>query len=108
PNNQRRLLIKRIIGIEGDMVKTLPPYPEPVVHVPKGHVWVEGDEPHHSDDSNRFGPVPLGLAESRLMLLVWPPHRIGPLPKPSSHLFERVIPANVGIRGVMESGIVNP
>ena len=28
-----------------------------LVRVPLGHCWVEGDEPFHSEDSNRFGPV---------------------------------------------------
>ena len=28
-----------------------------VVEVPKGHIWVEGDEGFHSGDSNDFGPV---------------------------------------------------
>ena len=56
-------------------VKTLPPYPDAEVRVPPGHAWVEGthaksklsflsshvypqgDEYFHSDDSNTFGPV---------------------------------------------------
>lgn len=28
--------------MEGDIVKTLPPYPLPEVRIPEGHVWVEG------------------------------------------------------------------
>lgn len=67
------MLVKRIVGVEGDLVMTLPPYPDPVVRVPPGHLWVEGsfrssqsaspltvslgDEPFHSDDSNILGPV---------------------------------------------------
>lgn len=27
------------------------------IEVPKGHIWVEGDEGFHSGDSNDFGPV---------------------------------------------------
>lgn len=35
-------LIKRVVAVEGDTVRTLPPYPVKEVVVPKGHVWVEG------------------------------------------------------------------
>lgn len=42
PQDTKRMLVKRIIGIEGDFVMTLPPYPDPVVRVPPGHLWIEG------------------------------------------------------------------
>ncbi|KAF8528777.1 peptidase S24/S26A/S26B/S26C, partial [Hysterangium stoloniferum] len=77
PVNPDSTLIKRIIALEGDEVETLPPYPENVVTVPEGHIWVEGDERFHSEDSNHFGPVPLGLVDSKLMFLVWPLDRFG-------------------------------
>ncbi|KDQ64885.1 hypothetical protein JAAARDRAFT_116588 [Jaapia argillacea MUCL 33604] len=77
------LLIKRIIALGGDKVKTLPPYPDTEITVPEGHAWVEGDEPFRSDDSNKFGPVPLALLDSRLLLIVWPFARIGFVPHPS-------------------------
>jgi inner membrane protease subunit 2 len=44
PEDTQIVLIKRIIAIEGDLVKTLPPYPDPEIQVPKGHIWVEGLE----------------------------------------------------------------
>lgn len=42
PEDPRRILVKRILAVEGDTVKTLPPYPEKEVDIPQGHVWVEG------------------------------------------------------------------
>ena len=33
------------------------------LQVPRGHVWVEGDNPERSVDSNTFGAVPAGLIE---------------------------------------------
>ncbi|KAF8975561.1 hypothetical protein BDQ17DRAFT_1167643, partial [Cyathus striatus] len=33
---------KKDLAVEGDIVKTLPPYPDVEVKVPLGHVWVEG------------------------------------------------------------------
>ena len=32
--------------------------------VPKGHVWLEGDNSNHSLDSRNFGPIPIGLVSS--------------------------------------------
>jgi len=36
------MLVKRILALEGDVVKTLPPYLDQEIVVPEGHVWVEG------------------------------------------------------------------
>jgi len=86
PENPHRTLVKRIIGLEGDLVTTLPPYLDPVVRVPQGHAWIEGDEPFHSDDSNRFGPVPLALIHSKLVFIAWPPSRFGFIAAPTAPL----------------------
>ncbi|KAI0722861.1 LexA/Signal peptidase [Earliella scabrosa] len=77
-----KLVVKRIIALEGDVVRTLPPYPDAEVRIPPGHAWVEGDEPFRTEDSNRFGPVPLGLVESKLAWIIWPWGRLGPLGQP--------------------------
>ncbi|KAI0758305.1 peptidase S24/S26A/S26B/S26C [Irpex lacteus] len=77
-----KLIVKRLIALPGDVVSTLPPYPDAEVRLPEGHVWVEGDEPFHSEDSNTFGPVPLGLIDSRLDTILWPPNRYGPIVNP--------------------------
>ncbi|TEB30173.1 LexA/Signal peptidase [Coprinellus micaceus] len=82
PMNPKHKLIKRIVAEEGDTIRTLPPYPRKEVVVPKGHVWVEGDEPFNSDDSNIFGPISRGLIESKLVCVIWPPERFGTLTKP--------------------------
>ncbi|KAJ7179882.1 signal peptidase [Mycena crocata] len=87
-------LVKRITAIEGDVVRTLPPYPESEVRVPKGHVWIEGDA-FHSQDSNFFGPVPLGLVDSRLVYLIWPIWRVGSSTVPTTSIpHRRVTPGN--------------
>ncbi|KAF8341301.1 uncharacterized protein EI90DRAFT_2905541 [Cantharellus anzutake] len=77
-NNE--LIVKRIIALEGDVVQTLPPYPDTLVRIPKGHAWVEGDEPFHSRDSNKFGPVSLSLIDSKVQFIIFPLTRLGPLP----------------------------
>ncbi|KAF6762733.1 peptidase S24/S26A/S26B/S26C [Ephemerocybe angulata] len=82
PLDPKYKLIKRIVAEEGDTVKTLPPYPLKEVKIPQGYVWVEGDDPFNSDDSNMFGPVPRALIESKLVFLIWPPSRVGKLEEP--------------------------
>ncbi|KAG8915293.1 hypothetical protein FRC01_003717, partial [Tulasnella sp. 417] len=82
PDDPSKRIIKRIVATEYDVVKTLPPHPDPVVQVPQGHVWVEGDEPFHSKDSNYFGPASLGLVEGKIKGIVWPPSRMGPVASP--------------------------
>jgi len=83
PTNPKQLLVKRIIALAGDTVKTLPPYPDAEVTIPPGHVWVEGDESYRTEDSNRFGPVPFGLLDSKLTYIIWPLDRSGPLKPPA-------------------------
>ncbi|KAG1874558.1 peptidase S24/S26A/S26B/S26C [Suillus subalutaceus] len=89
PLDSRKMIVKRIVAGAGDVVKTLPPYPDAEVFVPEGHVWVEGDEPFRTLDSNKFGPVPLALLDSKLMYIVWPLDRIGPLRPPISPISKR-------------------
>lgn len=43
-----------------------------VVVVPRGHVWVEGDNAANSLDSRQYGPIPIGLVRSRAVGRVWP------------------------------------
>ncbi|XP_043280603.1 mitochondrial inner membrane protease subunit 2 [Venturia canescens] len=74
PKFPSQKLIKRIIGLSGDIVATIG-YKSPVVEVPEGHCWVEGDHTGHSMDSNCFGPVSLGLVTAKATCIVWPPSR---------------------------------
>eukprot|EP00058_Branchiostoma_floridae_P016343 XP_002601831.1 hypothetical protein BRAFLDRAFT_75951 [Branchiostoma floridae] len=74
PRDPEQRIIKRVIGLEGDTVKTRT-YKNRYVRVPSGHCWVEGDNFGHSLDSNFFGPVSVGLVHARASHILWPPQR---------------------------------
>ncbi|XP_075065131.1 mitochondrial inner membrane protease subunit 2 isoform X4 [Mixophyes fleayi] len=74
PKNPEQKIIKRVIGLEGDIVKTIG-YKKQYVKIPSGHMWVEGDHRGRSFDSNAFGPVSLGLLHAHATHILWPPNR---------------------------------
>jgi signal peptidase I len=71
-------VVKRVVALEGDFVE-LPVYhvvltdaldgddggTVQMLRVPKGHVWLEGDNRPWSRDSRHYGPVPRALVEGR-------------------------------------------
>lgn len=74
PNDSRVNFIKRIVGLEGDVLTT-PRYKHSYALVPRGHCWVEGDNSKSSLDSNKFGPISLGLIKGKATHIIWPPKR---------------------------------
>jgi len=81
-SNPHQYVCKRILGLEGDRIDDTEEYPSLSSHtnkhyVPRGHVWLEGDNRDNSTDSRSYGPVPYGLLRSRAVLKIWPPSDIG-------------------------------
>ena len=56
PTHLGDVLVKRVVGVEGEVVETKGHQSRHVV-VPRGHCWVEGDNQKSSRDSNLFGAV---------------------------------------------------
>ncbi|KAI5605218.1 hypothetical protein POPTR_001G380400v4 [Populus trichocarpa] len=81
PLDPTKMVTKRIVGMEGDQINFLP---DPsitdicrTIMVPKGHIWIQGDNMYASCDSRHYGPVPYGLVQGKLFFRVWPPSSFG-------------------------------
>ena len=99
PENDARLLIKRVVATEGQVVNFangklvvdgveqnfdytngLSSYPLPnsisikkyPYTVPEGHVFVMGDNRENSQDSRYFGSIEVSTVQSRAFLVYWP------------------------------------
>lgn len=82
PLDPERVMIKRVIGVEGQVIHPRPTanYPHREVRIPPNHLWIEGDN-IHSIDSNTFGPISIGLITGKAVKILLPFDRIGPIPK---------------------------
>lgn len=70
PSNPSQNICKRVTGLPGDMMRGQ--YSLRRQLVPRGHVWLEGDNSSNSSDSRVYGPVPQGLIKSRVLMRIWP------------------------------------
>ncbi|XP_050428811.1 mitochondrial inner membrane protease subunit 1 [Adelges cooleyi] len=66
--NENKLVVKRIQAMDGQTVRRGMRYRT----VPKGSVWLEGDNKNNSLDSWHYGPVPKGLICGRVLCRIWP------------------------------------
>jgi len=78
PQDPKRQIVKRLIGLPGDWIKSRS---GDLKNVPKGKCWIEGDNHVASLDSERYGPVPISMVRARVTHLLWPPSRWGRVPE---------------------------
>uniref|UniRef100_A0A023GMJ3 Mitochondrial inner membrane protease subunit n=1 Tax=Amblyomma triste TaxID=251400 RepID=A0A023GMJ3_AMBTT len=71
PINPKQYICKRVVAVHGDQLIS----GSLVLKIPKGHVWLEGDNKDNSVDSRSYGPVPLGLIRGRALCRIYPYHR---------------------------------
>lgn len=71
--------IKRVTGTDNQVVISNS-YKNRTVFVPRGYIWVEGDNRIMSSDSNRYGPIPASLVYGKAVAIIWPPSRWQRLP----------------------------
>jgi signal peptidase I len=93
--DERRILLKRVIGVGGDVVSIErgvvsidgAPDSEPYdplrdsadlrpVRVPAGSLFVLGDNRGDSDDSRQFGPISVERVVGRAAFVAWPAQRV--------------------------------
>lgn len=76
PRRSERSLIKRVVGLPGDVIHPRRKRrPLPYV-VPEGHIWIEGDNVDASYDSNDFGAISLNLVKAKALAVVFPRFQI--------------------------------
>ena len=82
PEEEVEYIVSRVKALEGQFVEHDVKNPgeflakysyEGKYSVPTGYCWLEGDNPGNSTDSRKFGPVPLGLIQGRVLCKLFPP-----------------------------------
>jgi len=76
PLDPRAQICKRVLGLPGDVICVDPtgeyaPSTEHVV-IPKGYIWIVGDNASMSRDSRVYGPVPSALVRGRVIARISP------------------------------------
>ena len=93
PSDPSYTVCKRVLGVEGDVVKAdSSSYQVAATTIPKGYVWLQGDNAQNSTDSRTYGPVPYALVQGKVVCRIFPFSQIG--------LVERKIVPNCGATNI--------
>ena len=79
--NQHKIgstIIKRVLFTEGETAEffSVAQGKTVQVNVPKGHIWLEGDNKENSKDSRDVGPISLALVEGIVRYRVYPLNKL--------------------------------
>jgi signal peptidase I len=77
PTDRGILVCKRVALLEHEYDNISSNILRPSTRIAAGHCFLLGDNLYSSSDSRAYGPVPMGLIYSRVLLRIWPPNRIG-------------------------------
>ena len=80
PERPQDHICKRVKGLAGDTVSDHRSDSCLYQYIPRGHVWLEGDNKEFSKDSRDYGPVPCGLILGRLFFRIYPLKHCGWFP----------------------------
>jgi len=86
PQDPHEFLVKRVVKLEGENIHRN--FVSGKSWVPRGHVWLEGDNKEMSLDSRDYGPIPKGLITGKVFLTFWPLSQAGFISKPPPTLIE--------------------
>lgn len=90
PVDPSRIICKRVIGLPGDVVCVDPTglkaHSTEHVLVPKGHIWVAGDNAAWSKDSRDYGPVSMALVRGRIAARIYPLNRFTVFSKNATYI----------------------
>ena len=56
----------------GKQADNTPEEEKQLISVPKGHIWLEGDNPLYSIDSRHYGPIPVTSVRGRVIVRLFP------------------------------------
>eukprot|EP01023_Acetabularia_acetabulum_P051932 TRINITY_DN5750_c1_g1_i1.p1 TRINITY_DN5750_c1_g1~~TRINITY_DN5750_c1_g1_i1.p1 ORF type:complete len:282 (+),score=27.12 TRINITY_DN5750_c1_g1_i1:131-976(+) len=90
PDNPRKLICKRVLGLGGDVINVPPAHflgEYQRVRIPPGRMWLQGDNFTNSTDSREYGPVPQALVCGKVIYKLWPLGAIGPV---TSHVPDHI------------------
>jgi len=77
PSNFHKTVCKRITAMEGDRILIVRDGGPSYERVPRGYVWIEGDNKIQSFDSREYGPIPIQLIQGKAMIRIWPLSQLG-------------------------------
>ena len=70
-HEQRIMICKRIKALEGYNIVV----DNQFKNIPRGHLYLEGDNQQHSTDSRFFGPIPSNLVRGKVVAVLYPFNR---------------------------------